>query len=163
MIVLALGSVGLGWILTACGFTDWLAPVTGAGEHHEPVLPVAVIVTTCLALVALGAVVAWWMYWRTPVPVLPPPGGRLVRAARADLYQDEVANELLVKPGTALVKAAAVTDVHVVDGAVRGIAWVSLAIGRVLRLVQNGYVRSYAATMVAGVIVLVAIVLAVRV
>ncbi|MDR1151209.1 MAG: NADH-quinone oxidoreductase subunit L [Bifidobacteriaceae bacterium] len=163
MIVLAVGSVGLGWTLNALGFTRWLAPVTGDAAAHEPVLPVPVITIATLALVAAGVALAWWMYLRRPVPVLPPPGDRLVRAARNDLYQDQINHELLVRPGRALVKASAATDTYVVDGAVRGIAWVSVGIGRMLRLLQNGYVRSYAATMVAGVIVLVAIVLAVRV
>jgi NADH-quinone oxidoreductase subunit L len=163
MIVLAVGSVGLGWVLNALGFTRWLAPVTGDAGEHDPVLSVPVITASTLVLVAAGVAVAWWMYLRRPMPVLPPPGGRVVRAARADLYQDQITNELLVRPGQALAKASAATDTYVVDGAVRGIAWVSTGIGRLLRLTQNGYVRSYAATMVAGVIVLVAIVLAVRV
>jgi NADH-quinone oxidoreductase subunit L len=162
MVVLAVGSIALGWVLHAIGFTRWLAPVTGAGEHGEPVLHVPVITAATLILVLAGAALAWWLYARRPVPVLPPPGGRLVRAARADFYQDSFNDELLVKPGGVAVKAVAVTDQHVVDGAVRGIAWVAVALGRGLRLIQNGYVRSYAAVMVAGVIVLVAIVLAGR-
>ncbi|MDR1294004.1 MAG: NADH-quinone oxidoreductase subunit L [Bifidobacteriaceae bacterium] len=163
MIVLAVGSVALGWVLSATGFTGWLAPVIGPADHGDPVLHVPVITVATLVLVAAGVALAWRMYAARPVPVLPPPGGRLVRAARADLYQDAVNNELLVKPGGAVVTAAAATDTYVVDGAVRGVAWLAVAVGRVVRLVQNGYVRSYAATMVAGVIVLVAVVLAWRV
>jgi NADH-quinone oxidoreductase subunit L len=161
--VLAAGSIGLGWVLAALGFTTWLAPVTGEAAHLNPVLPVPAITAATLALVVAGAALAWRNYWARPMPVLPPPAGRLVRAARADLYQDEVNNELLVKPGAALVQAATATDTYVIDGAVRGVAWVSLGLGRVLRLAQNGYVRSYAAATVAGVIVLAAIVLATRV
>jgi NADH-quinone oxidoreductase subunit L len=79
------------------------------------------------------------------------------------LYQDAFADELLVKPGVALVKAASVTDTYVVDGAVRGVGWLALGAGRALRIVQNGYVRSYAAVTVAGVVILVALALAWRV
>jgi NADH-quinone oxidoreductase subunit L len=51
----------------------------------------------------------------------------------------------------------------VVDGAVRGTGWLAVGAGRVAAVAQNGFVRSYAAAMVAGVILLAAIVLAGRV
>jgi NADH-quinone oxidoreductase subunit L len=49
----------------------------------------------------------------------------------------------------------------VVDGAVRGVAWLLQGAGGLLARLQTGFVRSYAATMLAGVILLAAIVLAV--
>ncbi|MDR3201929.1 MAG: NADH-quinone oxidoreductase subunit L, partial [Bifidobacteriaceae bacterium] len=90
MVILAIGSVGLGWALTAFGFADWLAPVIGAAGDSEPVLPAPVITGATLALVVIGAAAAWALYLRKPVPVLPPPGNRLTRAARRDLYQDDL-------------------------------------------------------------------------
>ncbi|MDR2374294.1 MAG: NADH-quinone oxidoreductase subunit L [Bifidobacteriaceae bacterium] len=165
MIVLALGSVGLGLILTLVGFEDYLAPALVEGHHGEPVMNAYVIMAATLALVVVGAWIAWVRFGsaKAQVPVLPPAADGLVRAARADLYQDSLNDLLLVRPGQALVQVSAKTDEQVVDGAVRGLAWLFQGVGGLIARLQNGYVRSYAATMLAGVILLVAIILAGRI
>jgi NADH-quinone oxidoreductase subunit L len=67
MIVLAVGSVALGGLLAiGDGFATWLEPVTGAAEHHEPVLPVPAIVTLTILLVAVGS--TRWSPSRSPPP-----------------------------------------------------------------------------------------------
>ncbi|MDR1635034.1 MAG: NADH-quinone oxidoreductase subunit L [Bifidobacteriaceae bacterium] len=164
MMILALGSVFLGLVLTMIKFDDYLAPALVEGHHGEPVVNAYVIMGTTLALVVVGAWIAWVKFGsaKANVPVLPPAADGLVRAARADLYQDTVNNALLVRPGQALVRVATQTDDQVVDGAVRGLAWLLQGVGALVARVQNGYARSYAATMLAGVILLVAIVLAGR-
>jgi NADH-quinone oxidoreductase subunit L len=164
MIVLAVGSAALGGLLAiGSGFTTWLAPVTGQVEHHEPVLPALAITVTTLVLVAVGIALAWRQYWAAPVAVVPPHGSVLTRAARKDLYQDEVNDVLLVMPGTVATRSLVYGDSAVVDGAFTRLAHAVIGTGSVLRRVQNGYVRSYAATMLAGVVALVAIVLAFRI
>ncbi|MDR1824284.1 MAG: NADH-quinone oxidoreductase subunit L [Bifidobacteriaceae bacterium] len=167
MAILALGSVALGGILSLVGFAEWLKPVTQAFtevEEQEPVLPVIVITLTTLVLVLAGAALAWVRFGsrEAKVPILPPPAGALVKAAREDLFQDTANDVFLVRPGQAAVKGLTVLDTNVVDGAVRGIGWLVQTAGEKVRRWQNGYVRSYAATMLAGVILLAAIVLAVR-
>jgi NADH-quinone oxidoreductase subunit L len=166
MIILAVGSVCLGGILKWVGFDTWLKPVTeSAGElpEHHAVIPVPLIMALTLILVVLGALLAWWKFAspKAVVPEIAPAADGLVRAARQDLYQDTVNNGLFVKPGQALVKGTTVLDKDVVDGAVRGVGWLVTATGGVVRRLQTGYVRSYAATMLAGVIILAAIALAV--
>jgi NADH-quinone oxidoreductase subunit L len=163
MIVLALGSVSLGLILTLVGFDKYLAPALTEGHHGEPVVNAYVIMAVTFVLVVLGAWIAWQRFGRASavVPVLPPAADGLVRAARADLYQDTVNNALFVVPGQALVRGATKTDGTVVDGAVRGVAWLLQGVGGLVARLQTGFVRSYAATMLAGVILLAAIVLAV--
>ncbi|MDR2254230.1 MAG: NADH-quinone oxidoreductase subunit L [Bifidobacteriaceae bacterium] len=163
MIVLALGSVFLGLILTLAGFDDFLAGALAEGHHGEPVLNAYLIMGATFALVVAGAWIAWRRFGAASatVPVLPPAVDGLIRAARADLYQDTVNHALLVRPGQALVRGAVRADTGVVDGAVRGLAWLLQSVGAVLARLQNGFVRSYAATMLAGVILLTAIVLAV--
>ncbi|MDR3106685.1 MAG: NADH-quinone oxidoreductase subunit L, partial [Bifidobacteriaceae bacterium] len=164
MIVLALGSVFLGLILTVVKFDEYLAPALVAGHHGEPVINAYVIMGVTFALVVAGAWIAWTKFGaaKAVVPVLPPAADGLVRAARADLYQDDLNDLLLVRPGQTLVKVATKTDDDVVDGAVRGLAWLLQGAGGLLARIQNGYARSYAATMLAGVILLVGIVLAGR-
>jgi NADH-quinone oxidoreductase subunit L len=49
-----------------------------------------------------------------------------------------------------------VGDVQIVDGAVNGVGKTARAIGSALRLAQSGYIRSYAAWVVAGSILVIA-------
>ena len=164
MIVLAVGSVGLGWLLSIGGaFTGWLEPVTGTVVEAEPVLPVWLIITLTLALVLVGGLLAWRQYGASAVPVVAPAGSVLTRAARKDLYQDEVNDGLLVQPGRYLTRSLVFGDRQVVDGAVGGIGHSMVRLGDATRRLQTGYVRSYAATMMIGLVALVAVVLATRI
>ncbi|GAA4418157.1 NADH-quinone oxidoreductase subunit L [Georgenia halophila] len=164
MIVLAIGSVALGGLL-AWGdvFVHWLEPVVGHPEHHEPVLPVRVIQVLVVGLVILGAVIAWLRYGARPVPAHAPEGTALTRAARNDLYQDAVNEGVFMRPSQYLTRALVFSDVAVVDGVVRGIARSTAGLGTAVRRVQTGYVRSYAALMLGGVVLALVVVLASRV
>ncbi|GEL96307.1 NADH-quinone oxidoreductase subunit L [Cellulomonas composti] len=163
MIILAVGSVGLGLVLaTGSRFVDWLSPVTGHAEHGEPVLPAGVLMGLTLGLVVVGLVLAWRRYAVSTVPVVPPVGTALTRAARVDLYQDAVNDALLVEPGEHLTRSLVFADRTVVDGAVTGVARVTVGLGSLFRRAQTGYVRTYAATMLAGLVVLLVVVLAVQ-
>lgn len=161
MVVLAVGSVALGWLLAAGDrFTGWLEPVTGPKGAGEPVIPTGVLIALSLVLVIGAAVVAWRQYAVAEVPATPPIGTLVTRAARKDLYQDVVNDAVLVVPGQVLSRSLVYGDRAVVDGAVSGIAKSTLAVGDVARKVQTGHVRSYAATMTLGIVVLVVVVLA---
>jgi NADH-quinone oxidoreductase subunit L len=151
MIVLAAGSVALGGIL-ALGdrFVTWLEPVTGQAEHHEPVLPVWLLMTLTLLLVVVGALLAFRQYAVAAVPVEPPPAPVLVRAARVDLHQDDVNESLVMRPGQYLTRSLVYLDRAAVDGGWLGLAGGIGRFGARLRRLQNGYVRSYAATMLGG-------------
>lgn len=163
MIVLAAGSAFLGLLLGVTGaFATWLEPVTGHVEHAEPVLPVAVIWVTTFVLIAAGVFLAWRQYAAAPVAVTPPRGSVLTRAARRDLYQDDLAEAVLMRPGQYLTRSLVFADRQVVDGTVSGIARGTVGSGDLLRRLQTGFVRSYALQMVVGIVALVAVVLAVR-
>jgi NADH-quinone oxidoreductase subunit L len=164
MIILAGGSALLGGALAiGGGFTTWLEPVTGAVEHHAPVLGVPVIMTLTILLIVAGVVLAWRQYAAAPVAVVPPRGSVLTRAARRDLYADEVHEALLMRPGQYLTRSLVYGDRQVVDGAVTGVSRAVAGSGELLRRLQTGYVRSYALTMVLGIVVLVVVVLASRI
>ncbi len=164
MIILAGGSALLGGVLAiGGGFTTWLEPVTGELEHHDPVLPVPLIMTLTLLLVAAGVVLAWRQYAAAPVAVVPPRGSVLTRAARRDLYADDVNEALLMRPGQYLTRSLVFGDRRVVDGTVTGISRGVAGSGELLRRLQTGFVRSYALTMVLGVVALVVVVLAFRI
>lgn len=154
MIILAVGSVGLGAALNFLGFTHWLEPVVGGHGEEHPVLPVLTITLLTQLLMVIGVAVAWMKYWRDEVPAVAPRGSLLTRAARRDFYQDDVNDGLFVVPGNGLIRGLRATDDHAVDGGVLGLGEVVQATSNVARKLQNGFVRSYALTMLAGVVVI---------
>ena len=159
MMVLAVGSAVLGVVL---GFgqtsllQSWLDPVFGisGGAEHEPVLPPTVLLVLTLVLVAGGIGLAWMRYLRDAVPVVAPKGSLITQAARNDLYQDQVNEGVLMRPGTHLTRSLVFADSSGVDGAAGGLAALIGGTSSRLRRIQNGYARSYALTMLAGIVVI---------
>ena len=157
MIVLAFGSAFVGLILGPTNiFTHWLEPVVGAHGEEHPVLAVPVIITLTLVLVAAGVALAWMRYWRDEVPEVAPAGSLLTQAARRDLYQDEVNEGVFMRPGIHLTRSLVFADNRGVDGAVGGMAALVGGTSSRLRRVQNGFARSYALTMLIGVVAIFA-------
>jgi NADH-quinone oxidoreductase subunit L len=155
MIVLAVGSAFMGLVLGPTGaIQSWLGPVFGAQAEGEPVISVPVLTTATLLIVAAGASLAWLLYWRAEVPVVAPVGSVLTRAARKDLYQDDVNEAVLMRPGQYLTRSLVFFDNKGVDGAVGGLAALIGGSSARVRRLQNGFVRSYALTMLAGVVVI---------
>ena len=155
MIILAVGSAFLGLILGPTnGIQAWLEPVFGAHTEGEPVVAVPVLITMTLLVVAAGVALAGLRYWRDQVPAVAPVGSLLTRAARGDLYQDDVNEALLMRPGLHLTRSLVFFDNKGVDGAVGGLAALIGGTSARVRRVQNGFVRSYALTMLAGVVVI---------
>ncbi|GAB3071897.1 MULTISPECIES: NADH-quinone oxidoreductase subunit L [unclassified Phycicoccus] len=155
MMVLAVGSALLGGVLSIGGtFTHWLAPVVGEHGEEHPVLAVPVITGLTLLLVLGGAGLAWMRYWRDEVPQAQPTGSLVTRAARRDLYQDDVNEGVFMRPGLHLTRALVFADNRGVDGGFGGLAALVGGTSSRLRRLQNGFARSYALTMLAGVVVI---------
>ncbi len=156
MMVLALGSLVLGVVLYPTGIiTAWLEPVFGHAEHGEPLIPVLAIQILAFVLMLVGAGLAWMMYGRREVPQTAPEAGPLTRAARRDFYQDDVNDALFTGPTMTLARTSVEADSVLVEGAVTGGTTGGLnGLSRVLRRAQNGFVRSYALTMLLGVVVI---------
>jgi NADH-quinone oxidoreductase subunit L len=162
MIVLAFGSVFAGGLFSLnSSFLHWLEPVTGHSEGHSPVGAGTVTAATMVVLV-VGVAIAWAQYGRRPVPRTAPRGSLLTRAARRDLLQDDFNHVALVKPGEYLTRGLVYLDHKGVDGVVNGTAATVGGLSGRLRRLQNGYVRSYAVSMLGGTIVLVAATLLMR-
>jgi NADH-quinone oxidoreductase subunit L len=106
----------------------------------------------------IGIVVAWRLYsrrdaaeeaWTAGLP-------SLWRRMGHAYYVDDVYGTLVVAPGKLLAAwSAFVLDKKVIDGAVIGVGTVVRRIGAALRPLQNGFVRSYALSIAAGVVGLV--------
>jgi NADH-quinone oxidoreductase subunit L len=163
MIVLAIGSVGAGGLLAIGGTLEhWLEPVVGAHEAEHSV-PVWVMTTITLVVVAVGVGIAYRMYATRPIPETAPDGSALTVAARNDLYGDRFNEDVLMRPGQLLTAGLVEIDDDAVDGASRGLAALIRGTAERLRQLQTGFARSYALSMLGGAALLIAAVLVGRV
>ncbi|WP_310961381.1 NADH-quinone oxidoreductase subunit L [Nocardioides terrisoli] len=159
LIVLAALSVLGGALLINDWIVTWLAPVVGTESHVGTSLSPWVLSLLAVVVVASGVLAAWYFVGRREVPrVAPLKVSVLTRIARAELYGDAANEELVVKPGYQLVRGLTAFDRGVVDGAAMGSTASFGGLSARGRLVQNGYVRSYALSLLAGAaLVLVAL------
>ena len=157
LVVLAAGAVLAGLVLSTSSegrLARFLEPVTGpvpAGEGLSTI--VLSVIATAVALGALA--VAWWVYasgrveWLTLRERLQP----LPRAARNGWYVDHAYSTLFVNPGTAAARFTAnVFDTKVVDGLVNGVGAGTRRLAGAVRVVQTGFVRSYALAFFLGAV-----------
>jgi NADH-quinone oxidoreductase subunit L len=163
LIVLAALSV-LGGVLILNDFiVDFLAPVTGVVEHHEPPLAPIVITLIVTLVVAAGVAAAWFLVGKRDIPrEAPQDVSFATRAARVDLYGDAINEGLVVQPGRRLVGGLTTFDRVGVDGVVEGGSAAVGGMSGVLRRVQNGFVRSYALSLLGGALLVVLALLAVN-
>jgi NADH-quinone oxidoreductase subunit L len=108
-------------------------------------------------VVALLGIGIGWVLWRGRAerPELTP------RFLERVWFWDDAYDAVLGRPSTAFARSAAdVIDPVVIDGVVMGTAAATRRMGRELRRLQNGFVRSYALLMALGVALLVAYLLA---
>jgi NADH-quinone oxidoreductase subunit L len=161
MILLAIGSVAAGGLLIINEtLQNFLAPVVGAPFPDHGIWSWPGIIA--LVLVVLGVGVAWTMYGRVPAPAIAPRGSVLTRAARADLYGDAFNESVLMRPGQWLTRLSVFFDSRGVDGLVNTTAATIGGSSARLRRLQNGFVRSYALSMLIGAVLIVAGLLVVR-
>ena len=162
MVVLAIGSVGLGYLLVlGSRFADFLAPVVGKANDTQ-FKPIGLVGVLTFVVVLVGIGIAYLQYGRRPVPAAAPVANPLVVAARRDLLGDAFNESVFMRPGQYLTRLLVFFDNRGVDGLVNGFAaFVGGTSGR-FRRVQTGFVRSYALSMLGGVVILVAALLLVR-
>ena len=158
LVILAVMAIVAGLVLSTSAegtLSRVLEPVVGSLPAHEGGLPTPVLLVIATAI-ALGALaVAWWVYasgrveWLTLRERLQP----LPRAARNGWYVDQAYSTLLVQPGLAAARFSAnVVDTKVIDGLVNGIAAGTRRLAGVARLIQTGFVRSYALAFLLGAV-----------
>jgi NADH-quinone oxidoreductase subunit L len=162
LIVLAALSVLGGAMLLGNWIVDFLEPVVGHAEHED--LAVAPIVMSLIvtAVVAAGVLLAWVLVGQREVPRTAPENVTVfTRAARADLYGDALNESLFMRPGDRFVGGLTHFDDHVVDGTVDGTAATFAGMSSRLRRWQTGFVRSYALSLLAGAVLVLAVLLVV--
>jgi NADH-quinone oxidoreductase subunit L len=163
LIVLAALSVLGGFLLLGDWITEFLGPVVGEHAHEDPPIPALLLTLIVVAVVATGASLAWVLVGRREVPrEAPQDVSFATKAARADLYGDAINEGLVVEPGRQLVGGLVAFDRHGADGALVGGGSMVGALGTILRKAQNGFVRSYALSVLGGVLLVVLALLAVN-
>jgi len=165
MVLLAIGSVVAGGLLVfGGGLQNWLAPSVGPPEEAGVHTISTIVLTLITLLVVIGGVAgAWWAFGTREIPVVAPTGvSAPVTAARKNLYADAFNEAVLMRPGQWLTRLSVWFDNRGIDGLVNGsAALVGGSSGR-LRRVQNGFVRTYALTMLGGSVAVIAALLAVK-
>ena len=164
MIILAIGSLGAGaFFVYHERVAEWLTPSLGEFvEMHPPISPVVIEIAS-IGIMLLGVFLAYWFVGRRPVPLKAPERVTpLVAWARADVGGNAINETLVARPSIWLGRTMVWTDVKGVDGAVNGVAAGLGGLSGRWRRWQNGFVRSYAMSMLAGTLVLSLAVILVR-
>jgi NADH-quinone oxidoreductase subunit L len=163
LIVLAALSVLGGVMLFGDWIQDFLAPVVGTAAHDDPPVSALAVTSIIVLVVAVGVALAWVLVGRRDVPRTAPANVSFVtRAAREELYGNQVNDALVVDPGRRLVGGLLVVDRRGVDGTLTGGPVAVGAVAGVARRAQNGFVRSYALSLLAGALIVVLALLAVN-
>ena len=163
LIVLAALSVLGGFLLLNDWIVDFLGPVVGEHAHEDPPIPALLLTLIIVAVVAVGVSVAWFLVGKREVPrEAPQDVSFATKAARADLYGDAINDGLVVEPGRQLVGGLVEFDRQGADGVFTGGSALVGALGSIMRRAQNGFVRSYALSVLGGVLLVVLALLAVN-
>jgi len=133
---------------------SWLAPVLeeseamhfGTQEYQNRYLLLGI--AGVVALVGIGIAVA--VYAKRVIKPIEP---RLLEQA---LYFDAAVTQVVAGPGAAAFNAIAWVDTHIVDGAVNGVATLVRGSAGITRKAQSGFVRTYAAVIGLGAVLLIA-------
>ena len=158
MAILAIGSVTAGYLFTqGDALVSWLAPLFAKKEEYDELMPHSVVTVLAIAAVIIGVTAALMKYQFKSVDAIAPSDVSLAtRLARNDLGQDLFNEAIFMRPGQALTQGLVIVDEKVIDGAVHGIGAMAVCSGATLRRTQSGYVRSYAALILVGALVLLA-------
>jgi NADH-quinone oxidoreductase subunit L len=129
----------------------WLEPVLGSNEHVlQHIHTSGKVVLAIIAIVGglLGIAAAYAVYLQKRIEPVEP------EILAAGWHYDDAITAFVGGPGRAGFEAVATFDKTVVDGAVNGVATGVRESGRGLRVLQSGYLRSYALWVAVGVVAL---------
>ena len=156
LVVLAALSVLGGLLLLGSWIQDYLTPLVGEPPSETSGAPAWLISLLAVVVVAIGVAIAWVLVGRRPVPETAPTDVRWpVAAAREDLYGDAINDTFVILPGRKLTSALLDVDRYGVDGLLTGGPVAVGAFAGIFRQLQNGYVRSYALSVLGGGVVVV--------
>jgi NADH-quinone oxidoreductase subunit L len=165
--LLMVPTVFAGYLILGGANSPWarfLAPVFPNAQAASESAPIGELLSSLLALwfVVLGLFVAYWRY------AIAPAQRDSVERVRAEtekmpgvlthaFYVDECIGAALVKPAAYLGRLfGRRIDPAIIDGLLADVVKLTRWLGREVRSVQNGLVRSYAFAVVAGAVIFIA-------
>jgi NADH-quinone oxidoreductase subunit L len=135
-----------------------VAPVgeaPGAATAHETPTPqelneerMLAVVSVLIALTGIG--IGWFMFQRQPVRAMP-------RLLENKYYVDEIYDAAIIQPIEVGSREGLwkIFDVGVIDGIIHTIGGTVVRFGRTIRYMQFGFVRGYAAIILAGALIII--------
>jgi NADH-quinone oxidoreductase subunit L len=146
------------WLSPAPQQVDGKPAVEAAGgANHAEALPnheeltQERLFTVISVLIALtGISIGWFMFKNQPLRKLP-------RLLENKYYVDEIYNASIIQPILVISREGLwkIFDLGVIDGLIHGLGRAVVGVGRTVRYMQIGFVRVYAAIILAGAIIIV--------
>jgi len=161
LIVLAIGSVLAGYVSLGGRFEKFLDPSFGvqAAEHSStessPELAL-MLVSVVVAFAGIGVATYFFLRHRRAADAVADRFSGVHRVLANKYYVDEVYDAAIVQPIRLASEDALwkTIDVRVIDGAVNGAGETVGGMSELLRRLQTGSVRSYAASLFVGVVLI---------
>ncbi len=156
LVVLAIGVVAAGILqLNPEGvMTKALEPVVGAAALGGG-LSVAALIGIAVAVALLSLAAAWWIYGsgRVDTVAFRARMEPMATAAQRGWYVDRAYDVAIVQPAKSVARLTSdVVDAVVIDGAVNGIAGLVKRSASGGKLLQTGFVRTYALVLFLGAV-----------
>ena len=159
--ILAVGSVLIGYVglpafLAPNAIQEWLAPVMAHVDFdHLNTSAEWMLLLGSVLVAAVGLGLGYWVYVIGSGELAKRIGNTpLANASRGAFGIDRLYRGLFTEPGEGLAEGVASLDRDVVDRGLTGVSGAVPLLGRLLVLLQSGYVRAYAFAMVLGVLAL---------
>ncbi|HEX3299439.1 MAG TPA: NADH-quinone oxidoreductase subunit L [Actinomycetota bacterium] len=156
LVALAMSVVGVGILqLNPEGaMTKALEPVVGTAALGAG-LSVTALIGIAVAVALLSLAIAWWIYGsgRVDTVAFRARMEPMATAAQRGWYVDRAYDVVIVQPAKAVARLTSdVVDALVIDGAVNGIAGLVKRSASGGKLIQTGFVRTYALVLFLGAV-----------
>ncbi len=129
-----------------------LAPVSEPAETHDPheISQERLLALISVMIALTGIAIGWFMFQRRPLMQMP----RLLENKYYvdEIYDATIINPILVTSREGLWK---IFDIGVIDGIIHTIGGAVVRFGRTMRYMQIGFVRGYAAIILAGALIII--------
>ena len=147
------------WLTPKPQAIDGASPVqaieTGAVAHvHSPeeIRAERLLAGLSVLIAAFGIVIGWIIFKKRPLLQMP-------RILENKYYVDEIYDASIIRPVHLISREGLwkLFDIGVIDGFLHGLGDAVTEGGRIIRHLQGGFVRSYAAIILAGALVLIGV------